>query len=167
MSDELDAFLPDLRRFALSLTGCSHLADEVAQETLLRALQRNQTDLPPIEKPKAWLFQIAANLYRERWRREGRRAEVEATAARDPFSPAGQTPTEIASHREHLEQVWKFVEELPDLQRQVLLLNVWERLSHAEIATRLGMSLGSVKTSLSIARRKLRKHFYPGQEGKK
>lgn len=160
MSDELDSYLPDLRRFAMSLTKCSDLAEEIAQESLLRALQRNP-ELPPIRQLRPWLFQIAANVCKERWRRELRRSEFEWKAVEQHAQPPTATPDEIVSQREHLERIWQFVQTLPETQRLVLLLNVWERLTHAEIADRIGISASSVKTSLSIARSKLRLHFYP------
>lgn len=163
MSDDLQSYLPSLRRFAMSLTNCRDLAEEVAQESLLRAMQRN-SDLPPISQPKNWLFQIAVNICKERWRREARRLEVELQACQRDSARPTSNPVDIASQHEHLQRVWAFVETLPKTQRDVLLLNVWERLKHRQIADRLGISEASVKSSLSIARSKLRNHFFPENE---
>jgi RNA polymerase sigma-70 factor (ECF subfamily) len=160
VSDELDSYLPDLRRFAMSLTHCSDLAEEIVQESLLRALQRDST-LPPVRQLRPWLFQIAANVCKERWRREARRSEFEMTALQRHPQTSAATPVDIVGHREHLDRIWQFVQTLPETQRHVLLLNVWEQLTNSEIAERIGISLGSVKSSLSIARSKLREHFYP------
>ncbi|HMP79450.1 MAG TPA: sigma-70 family RNA polymerase sigma factor, partial [Pirellulaceae bacterium] len=105
-----------------------------------------------------WLFQIAANVWKERWRRESARSEVEA-AAGTSVRHATDSPDFHVGQREHLEQVWTFVQTLPEVQRRVLMLNVLENLSHQQIADCLGTSVGSVKTSLSIARAKLRERF--------
>src|SRR5687767_11347896 len=60
-------FLPDLRGFARSLTGNSHLADDLVQSTILRALSAAQT-FTPGSNFKAWSFTILRNLFYNQWR---------------------------------------------------------------------------------------------------
>lgn len=157
-SDDLDGHIPFLRRMALRLTGDQVAAEDAVQESLVRALRRDQS-LAPVRNVQAWLSQIVANVCRERWRKN---ASLPVTSADDPdqhVDSRTQTAPEIVGQREHLQQVWSFVQTLPAMQRDVLLLCVVEGLSHEQIAQRLNTTTGSVKVSLSTARARLRTRF--------
>lgn len=155
---ELEELLPELQRFARSLTGNSDLADDIAQESIVRALQRDAT-LPAITNFRGWLFQIAANVFKEWWRRHQRQTAQARVFAENQHLPTSEQPFGVVEHRERLDQIWKFVESLPAVQRQVLMMKMVEGYSNQQIATQLAMSPGSVKSNLNIARTKLRSRF--------
>ncbi len=158
-SDDLDKHVPYLKRVALRLTGCHGLADEAVQESLLRAVVRDDS-LEPVRNVRAWLCKIVTNVCRERWRKDAASSVAESlddTELQADFK--ARTPSEIISQREFVGQVWEFVHTLPNLEREVLLLNVIQQLTHGQIAERLNTTTGSVKVSLSSARSKLRARF--------
>jgi len=157
-SDELDGHIPYLKRIALRLTGEHGAADDAVQESIVRAMGRD-SNLAPVQNTRAWLCKILTNVCRERWKKNRVSADtttVDPELHVDTRSPTAET---IVGQREHLKQVWEFVKTLPKMQREVLVLNVVERLTHEQIAHRLNTTVGSVKVSLSAARAKLRGRF--------
>jgi len=64
-------------RFALSMTRSAHEAEEIAQETFFRAIERFES-LPPDAAVEAWLFRIARNVYISRLRKRGREVRQES-----------------------------------------------------------------------------------------
>lgn len=146
-----------LVRYLTRRLGDRDWAEEVAQETFLRALRHG-----PVASERAWLFAVATNLVRDEARREARRrrhltlltaeAEVEAEAAEgvDPFdvhAEAEERARERALAR-------RAVDALAERDRLALLMRE-EGLSYPEIAEALDLSVGSVGTTLARARRRL------------
>lgn len=158
MSQSFEDLAPELRRFARRLTGNEDLADEIAQESLTRALQRDQ-GAADIANPRAWLFQIAANVFKQWWRTRQRESRAETNLRQRAVDRSESQPPDTLAQREHLQQVWNFLQSLPDRQRDVLLLSIRESLSPAEIAQRLGLQVGNVRSHLYEARGKLRARF--------
>ncbi len=158
MSHAFEELVPDLRKFARRLTGNDDLADELAQESLTRALQRDAA-ADAIANPRAWLFQIAANVFKQWWRKRQREARVETVLRHQAIDRCQVWQPDTLAQREHLQQVWTFLQSLPDRQRDVLLLSIRESLSPAEIAQRLGLHVGNVRSHLCEARAKLRARF--------
>ncbi|MBL8889045.1 MAG: RNA polymerase sigma factor [Planctomycetaceae bacterium] len=157
-NDEMDGHLPYLRRLALRLTGDQMAAEDAVQESIVRALRRDPS-LAPVQNMQAWLCQIVTNVCRERWRKLGSALNASTDDPDQHIDARSPTAPEIVGQREHLEQVWAFVQTLPAMQRQVLLMCVVEGLSHEQIAQRLNTTTGSVKVSLSNARSRLRARF--------
>ena len=137
-----------LVRYLTRRLGDRDWAEEVAQETFLRALRQEK-----IESERAWLFAVATNLVRDEARKDARRrrhlellrAEAEANEAVEPISLERNEEMELA--REALMRV-------PERDRAALLMKE-EGLSYDEIALALNLSVGSIGTTLSRARRKL------------
>ena len=152
MRIDLESHTQSLFRFALSLSRDFHLAEDLTQECLLRA-HRAKQGLRTEETKKAWLFQIMLNLVRDRARKK-----TEQPIEAEDLEPVDgcSSPEKQLMLREELERVFRLMQELPDQQRQVLFLSVVEEFSHSEIAELLSISLGAVKTNLSIAKKKLR-----------
>ena len=138
-----------LVRFLYRRTGDLPRAEDLAQEAFVRAIEHQPS------KPRAWLFTVAANLARD----EGRRASVRRkhltlikaeTEARPPEPP----PDVALERRETVQQVQAALAELPERDREALLL--WEEgFSYDEIAEVLGLSRGSIGTTLARARSRL------------
>jgi RNA polymerase sigma factor (sigma-70 family) len=137
--------IPGLRRYARLLTGDSHRADDLVQDTLLRAcakwtLWRPDSDL------RAWLFTIMHNLFINQLR-----AAPPVTLSLDDMVDAGHA--EDASAGIDLERA---LARLPDDQREVLLMVTVEDFSYAEVARVTGVPIGTVMSRLSRGRRRLR-----------
>jgi len=147
----------DVYRFALYLSGDSSLADDITQETFVRAW------VTPGEirggTVKAYLLMIARNLYRAELKR-GARQTVLDEALPDPK----QGPEAVTSGRLELDAVLEALQTLPETDRAALLMHAQEGLSYAEIAAVLGRSLAAVKVKIHRARLKLNR-FRGSQKG--
>ena len=139
-----------LVRFLYRRTGDQALAEDLAQEAFVRAIEHRP------EQPKAWLFQVAANLARDDYRRRAVRRRHLALVGNDAGSVAsGAARPDIALERnESAARVRAALAELAPNDRDGLLLKE-EGLSYDEIAEILGLTRASVGTTLSRARRRL------------
>ena len=157
----MDTFLaewtPRLYRFAIRLTGDAHAAEDLTQEAMLRAW-RQRGSLRNEEALKSWLFRIAANLWRDQLRR--RRSPVARPVELQDSTMATELPAEqILSGQEDLQKVLAQLEELPARQREAIYLSACEGMKASEIALILEITPEAVRSSLSIARRRLRGLF--------
>ncbi len=143
------ALLPDLRAFARFLARDRTLADDLVQETLVRALGalgqfQDGTNL------KAWLFTIQRNAFFEQARRRRR----EDVAMREHF--AGAEAEGPAQHgAADLSDLQRMLFSLPPLLREALVLVGAQELSHDEAAAICGVPVGTMKARVSRARAKL------------
>ena len=140
--------LPEIYRYVLRDVGNRADAEEVTQNAFLdayRALGRGHAP----EKPRAWLFGIAKNATRRRYRTLSRRPhEVELD---DEF-----TDSVAEEERPQLEELRDAVGSLRPAHQEVLFLREIEGLSYVEIANRMDLSQAAVETLLFRARRSLR-----------
>ncbi len=141
-------------RLAYLLLGDRSDADDVAQETFIRAfraLDRFDTARPL----RPWLLQIAANLARNRRRAIGRYFAVlrrMVKADPDMFEPSAAVD---ARHGESL-ALWQFVRRLEQTDQEIIYLRYFLELSEADIAETLGVAPGTVKSRLHRAIGRLR-----------
>lgn len=141
--------LPALRTFALSLVGDVSRADDLVQETFVKAWA-NQQKFRPGTNFTAWLFTILRNQFYTDLRKTRREVEdVDGTHAGQMSSPSDQ---EDAST---LKVVWERLGDLPSAQRQALLLVGAEGHTYEEAALKLGCQIGTVKSRVSRARSSL------------
>ena len=144
--DDLLASLPDLRSFAMSLVGNSTRADDLVQETLLKAWT-SQHRFVPGTNLMAWLFTILRNQFYTECRK--RKREVEdaegAEAAKIITLPSQE-------HGIELQKVWKILEKLPGAQREALLLVAGQGMTYEAAAELLGTQTGTMKSRVSRAR---------------
>jgi RNA polymerase sigma-70 factor, ECF subfamily len=124
-----------------------HLADraaaeDVTQEVFLRIWRNARTFDPVRGSAEAWIATIARNAARDALRR--RRTTVDE-AVEERSDPAADPPADVANAAESL-VLQAAVAELPPPQREVIELAYWRGLSQAEIAERLALPLGTVKT---------------------
>src|SRR5262245_29128073 len=138
----------DVYRFALYLSGSEHLADDLTAETFVRAW----TSPAPIREGtvKAYLFAIARNLYRAAQRDRARHAELDRAM---PDTAPG--PESSAGTRIELERVRNRLQELPEIDRAVLLMRAEDDLSYEEIAAIVGITPGAAKVKVHRARARL------------
>ncbi len=153
----MEEYVPRVYRFALRLTGDRHRAEDLTQDVLLRAW-RHRDRLRDRGAARVWLFQIAANLWRDDVRRQQRRPRQVGPPADEQHGTA-MPPDREAILQEDLRRALEAMDGLPARQREVLYLHVCEELSLAEIAAVLQISTDAVKASLSVARKKLRRQL--------
>jgi RNA polymerase sigma factor (sigma-70 family) len=123
------------------------LADEVAAETFTRAFDQRRRYDTNREDARPWLLGIAANLLRRHWRSERRRLDAYAkSGGREGSDLSGPLAAELAFA----------VKALPRREREPLLLLAWADLSYEAIAVALDIPVGTVRSRISRARRKLR-----------
>ena len=123
---------PALLAEARALVGAAH-AEDLVQEAFVRVAARWES----VQDPEAYLRVTLARLAISRWRRTGRRPEVlVAEVPEQPFDDPGFSP-----------EVWAAVRTLPPRQRAVIVLRQVQDLSEAETAARLGITVGTVKST--------------------
>ena len=143
------AAVPSLRAFAMSLCGNVDRADDLVQETLLRALT-NINSFEPGTNMSAWLFTILRNLFRSEYRK--RRREVEDADGR--FSASLKSQPEQPSHME-FEEFRAALGQLPPDQREALILVGASGFSYEEAAQICGCAVGTIKSRVNRARTRL------------
>lgn len=147
--DDIVAQLPALRAFARSLCGNQADADDLVQDTLVKAWSHSHQFVAGTNL-RAWLFTILRNTWYTRIRR--RRREVEDAsgqyAARLTVAPSQEDAMALNALRDALAR-------LPDEQREVLILVGAAGLSYEETAEICGCALGTVKSRLNRARNRL------------
>lgn len=147
----LIAFLPSMRRFALSLTRSADEADDLVQAACERALA-SADSFTPGTRFDAWMFRIVRNLWIDRVRKR-------KTQASDPLDeapePVGDDGVAVAEGRLELSDTADAIMKLPDDQREILTLVCIEGLSYAEAASVAGVPVGTVMSRLARARTKL------------
>jgi RNA polymerase sigma-70 factor (ECF subfamily) len=139
-----------LVRYLTRRLGDRDWAEEVAQETFLRALRQDR-----IDNERAWLFAVATNLVRDEARKDARRRRHLALLAERERAegPAEQEPTSL-ERAQDAAMARRAVDALAERDRLALLMRE-DGLSYEEIAEALDLSPGSVGTTLSRARRRL------------
>jgi RNA polymerase sigma-70 factor, ECF subfamily len=138
---------------AYRLLGDWHRAEDVAQETFLRLRQAART-YQPQAKFTTWLYRIVHNLSIDQQRRAGVAPLPTEAILEEPQDAPASDP---AQRRECARLVQKAIEELPDRQRQVVILHRYEGLSHTEISEVTGWSKSAVESLLVRAYENLRK----------
>jgi RNA polymerase sigma-70 factor (ECF subfamily) len=143
------AALPSLRAFALSLTTTREIADDLVQDTLVRALAKID-QFQPGTNMGAWLFTILRNGFYSQCRRTKREIE-------DPDgSYAARLCTAPEQHaRCDVQDMLRALGKLPADQREALLLIVAEGLSYEEAAHICGVAVGTIKSRVSRGRVRL------------
>jgi RNA polymerase sigma-70 factor, ECF subfamily len=127
-------------------------ADDVFQESWIRvARARDRFDRS--RRFSTWLFQIANNLCRDRWRRlDARRRALDGWKAELETSGAGRSAPPAPPD----ERLARVLDRLPERQREVLVLRYWHDQSEADVAEILGVPRGTVKSRLHAAVRAAR-----------
>jgi RNA polymerase sigma-70 factor, ECF subfamily len=146
--------VPHVYRFALRLTGDCHRAEDLTQETFLRAWAK-RAQLRDARAERLWLFRIAANTFRDELR-QGRVRSALWLPLPDDTPGAEPTPEQVSELRESLERALGLLNNLPVQQRTVIHLVAVEGLSISEVGNVLGISTNAVKVDLSLARKRMR-----------
>jgi RNA polymerase sigma-70 factor, ECF subfamily len=147
--DKLLAEIPNMRAFAVSLSGSVQNADDLVQDTLLKAWG-NAHSFAEGTNLRAWLFTILRNTYYSLYRKRGREIQdVDGLhAERMAVAPAQDGVVDLADFRSALAK-------LPEEQREVLIMIGATGLSYEEAAEIAGVAVGTVKSRVNRARIKL------------
>src|SRR4051794_17789221 len=154
LRDDILASVPSLRAFAISLSGNGDRADDLVQETLLRALA-NIDSFQPGSNLAAWLFTILRNLFRSDYRK--RRREVED--ADGSYAKTHKTQPAQSAHLE-FEEFRAALDKLPQDQREALILVGASGFSYEDAAAICGCAVGTIKSRVNRARSKLSALLY-------
>jgi RNA polymerase sigma-70 factor (ECF subfamily) len=147
--DDLVAEMASLRAFAVSLCGSASVADDLVQETLLRAWSK-WDKFQPGTSLRAWLFTILRNIYYSNCRKSVREVQDSDGA----YAQRMVVPGDQESHVD-LEDFRKALARLPVEQREVLILVGASGVSYEEAAAICGVEIGTIKSRLSRARSQL------------
>jgi len=149
MKDELVQALPVLRAFARSLTGNRDRADDLVQETVVRALA-NRDKFQEGTNLHAWLVTILRNQFYSEGRKKRREVEdVDGAMAAQLSDIPGQ------HSRLEMQDFLRALQMLPDEQREALILVGASGFSYEETAEICGVRVGTVKSRVSRARSRL------------
>jgi RNA polymerase sigma-70 factor (ECF subfamily) len=142
-----------LYRMAYAWTSNPHLADDLVQQTLLKALS-NQKQLRDFAAAEGWLFRILANCLTDY-----RRAKREFLSGDDLEIVDKITPEHRLKEEQTVQKVRQAVQKLPINHCQVITLIDLEEFSYASVAEILDIPVGTVMSRLCRGRRALRKHL--------
>lgn len=146
---EMVSTIPKLRAFAVSLCGNPDRADDLVQEALARALV-NIGSFTPGTNLLAWLFTILRNAYYSEFRKRRREvADSDGVHSASLVSPPAQD-----DHMDFLD-FQRALQKLPPDQREALILIGASGLSYEEAAEICDCAIGTIKSRLSRARRRL------------
>ena len=145
-----------VRGYLLSLCGDRTLAEDLTQDAFLQ-MHRSRRTYEPGRPVTPWVFAIARHVYLMNRRSTGRRLRFENTLADDAKSD--QTMIDAPTALAESDAIRRALEDVPDDQREALLLHHVEGWSFSEIATRLGIRVSAAKTRAFRGMRKMRAHF--------
>lgn len=167
MRDGLADHVTDVYRLAMRMTRDVHRAEDLTQETFLRACQRG-TQLKDSKAAKAWLFQIAVNLMNDAFRgKAGSDSRLSVLSEEvEPVDP-DTTPDSKIETIEELEFALELLDQLPERQRVVLYLIAVEDFSLSEVCEILKISSNTAKANLSITRKRMRTELEKRDSSKK
>jgi RNA polymerase sigma-70 factor (ECF subfamily) len=141
-----------LYRVAFSVLRNPSDAEDAVQEAFLRVL-RHRDQLIDVRDHRVWLIRIVWNIVLDRKRRAKTRPETDDVAELARVLPSrGLSAEQLASAAQHHAQVLACVEQLPEKEREVLMLSAFDELSSVEIATVLDITESSVRSRLFRAR---------------
>jgi len=165
----VDRYSGDLYALLYRLTSDPEEARDLTQDTFLRAL-RSVSGFRGDASLKTWLFRIAINESRNRfrwWKRRRRDVTVSLDVSlggtdmtlHDTLADRSESPEDSASRREREARLTEALAELKDVYREAVVLCDIEGLSYEETAAALGTNIGTVKSRISRGRDELRRRL--------
>ena len=143
-----ERYAGDVRRFALYLCGDVVMADEITSDTFVRAwMAAGRIRQPTV---KSYLFTIARNAYTDMLRRAARHTQLDENMPDTRIS--AQTQMEQSAE---VRAVLAALQQLPEMDRMVLLMRTLDQMPYEEIAEMLGIQVVSAKVKVHRARLKL------------
>ena len=153
----VDRYARRLQAFAWRMLGDREEAEDVVQDSFLRLWKHARRWKPGAARFSTWLYQVAANGCRDRLRKR-RDHSAEAVDWLVDDTPGGREQLQQAERDAVVQQA---VKELPDRQREALLLSHYDGMGNPDIAAVLEVSVEAVESLLARARRRLRDELAP------
>jgi RNA polymerase sigma-70 factor, ECF subfamily len=151
-------FAPRLKSYFLRIGCPARQAEDLVQETMLRVWDRADRYDPGRAQASTWIFTVARNLRLDSLRGE-RHPEPDSEALLGALpDPSDGADLMLESHRRE-ERVRAALAALPEEQLEILQLSFYGDVAHSDIAQRLGLPLGTVKSRIRRALQRLRKHM--------
>jgi RNA polymerase sigma-70 factor (ECF subfamily) len=150
-----DEFGPRVRSFMMRQGTDPALAEELAQETLLSVWRKAELYSPEKGSPTTWIYTIARNLRTDHIRRQ-RPWQALSEEHSETIADEGIGADEAVDLQQRQARVRAVLKELPPEQLEVVTLAFIDGLAHGDIAKRLSLPLGTVKSRIRLAYQKLR-----------
>jgi RNA polymerase sigma-70 factor (ECF subfamily) len=159
--DELmERYKRPVLNFVYRMLGDAHEAEDVAQDSFVRAYQNLARFQPGRGKFSTWLFQVARNAALDRLRQRRRRGIFQSLEiTEEKFPIPGKNPSDASDLSDLSDAIARAVGELPEEQRAVVVLAEYHDLSYAEIAAVMQCSVKSVEARLYRAKQFLRERL--------
>ncbi len=146
-----------MRRYVVSRVGTNDGPDIAAQVFVVAFQQRGgyRTEYP---EASPWLYGIARNLLKAHWKKAGRRRVKEQEAASRNLPPPSGWSEDVDSRIDAdraFDTVRSALDRLPMKLKEPLLLHCWEELGYEEISLSMGIPVGTVRSRISRARKKI------------
>lgn len=160
-SDIYNEYFRDVFHFVLSLSRDGNIAEEITQETFMRAL-RQLDSYDGVRDHHAWLFTIARNAWYDHCRRRRYVAPMPETEVRDESAglPERLTDEETAM------QIHRFLHDMPEPYKEVFTLRVFGELPYERIGLIFGKSAGWARVVYYRAKRLIIDHMEERESGK-
>lgn len=147
-------FAPRVKAYMMRQGADPNTAEELAQETLLTVWRKAALYSGNKGSASTWIFTIARNLRIDRLRREN--TWVELPDERINEATDETPPDEAVEINEIRVRIRAALKDLPPDQHEVVILSFMEGLSHSEIATHIGVPVGTVKSRMRLAYQKIK-----------
>ncbi len=150
-----DMFAPRVKSFMMRKGATAEIAEDLVQETMITVWSKAALFMPERGGVSTWIFTIARNLRIDRLRREKTSLYTDI----DDYDAESNDPAQDDAMSRLQEDgfVARALAQIPEEQRTLLLLSYVEDLPQSEIATRLQIPLGTVKSRMRLAYRRMRK----------
>ncbi len=149
-----DLYAPRLKNFLMRQGTTPEAAEDLAQEAMLMVWRKAHYFADSKGSASTWIFTIARNLRIDEARRAQRAQHYAMVEDFDDEEP--ERPDDIVTNAQYASHVHAAMQELPPEQLEVIKLSFMEGAAHGEIAERLNLPLGTVKSRLRLAIRRLR-----------
>ena len=155
-----DHFAPRLKSFMMRKNTSAELAEDLVQEAMIAVWTKAAMYEPSKGSVTTWVFTIARNLRIDRIRRDVHMPTTELGDYDEPSDePEGE---ELLGRKQEDGLVARALQSIPEEQRQILVLSFVEEIPQSEIATRLSIPLGTVKSRMRLAYGHLRRILETG-----
>lgn len=140
--------------------------EDFVQETFLRLIRQLKEKRIP-DNLQAWLYRVAMNMCRDYWKSAAYQSEKNRFGEPPEQHDASPSVVELAERQETRREIMKTLDELPEVQREIVTLRFYQDMKLQDIADVTGLPLGSVKTYLYKALRKLKTRLHPETTGQR
>jgi len=149
---------PRIWRLTARLAGSADHADDLTQEVAMRACEA-YAGFQGQSNVYSWLYRIAVNVVLRSRERKAHPTVTLTDPSASSLPAQADGPDVQAIRRDLRSRIWEAINGLPDDQRAALILQVYEGLAYREIALALDVPIGTVKSRLNAATKRLRKEL--------